>query len=132
MSIYQYNFESFDIFYVRKLNPLEERKIINKIKYGVINDGKTFYLNERNDTLAMDLIRKYLEDQIINLNDKLNRVKRKIELCNNFNNIKVLKEHSYNKESYNNYIGREIMKDKSLSIKQKRRLLNEINEKNCK
>lgn len=108
MCIYVYNFDTkFDNIYIRKLNPLEERRIKRENKYGVVKNGKTLYLKDRNDDLAMDIIKKYLNDQIIKLNAKINRFEQKIELCNNSDNIKLLDEHSYNKDYYERCLLRE-------------------------
>jgi hypothetical protein len=110
MSIYVYNFDTkFDDVYVRKLNPLEEFKMRRYDKYGIVERGKILYLKDRNDDLAMEIIKKHLNNQIIKLNTKINRFKRKIELCNNSDNIKILNEHSYNEERYKFYLLRESM-----------------------
>lgn len=117
MSIYVYNFDTkFDDVYIRKLNPLEEFGMRGYDKYGVVKNGKTFYLKDRNDDLAMEIIKKQLNEQIIKLNNqiiklntKLNRLEQKIELCNNSDNIKILKEHSYNEERYKFWLLRESM-----------------------
>jgi hypothetical protein len=108
--MYVYNFDSIDNFYVRKLNPLEERKIRKEGKYGIVKNGKVFYLLNRDDSLAMEIIKKYINDQIIELNNKINRLQTKKELCNDFNNIKFLKEHSYNKEYYERCLIRDSIK----------------------
>lgn len=108
MSIYVYNFDTkFDNIYVRKLNPLEEFRKRGYDKYGIIERGKILYLKDRNDDLAMEIIKKHLNDQIIKLNTKINRFKQKIELCNNSDNIKILNEHSYDKDRYERYLLRE-------------------------